>query len=550
MLEVYDRVVVSRSVATLMALSLGVLLLIALLELLEWHRSELLRTLAAALDHSLADTVAARAFECVRQQGFAAGEKAMLALQSLRTFVLSPVLPGLLDVPMALLFLGLLWMIHPALSVVALGAAALQLLSAWWQARHNVRPQREAARLGGGAQAMSQHAFEQAPTWQALGMQSALSSRWAQVQQQADVQTSALAQRRVAHQAFSRWLQQTVGSVLLGMACWLLLQDELAGGAGMLIVASLLGGRVVAPLVQVITHGASFAQAREAWHTLSALLPDEGPAQPKMALPPPRGHLTVEQLTILPAGAPGGQRAPLLRGIHFQLKPGEMLVVLGHSGAGKSTLARALTGALAPAAGSVRLDGAEVSGWPHESLGPFIGYLPQNVALLDGSLSENVSRFGAVDAQLLDQALNDAALLPFVQTLPEGADSAIGDGGAWLSGGWRQRVGLARALYGRPSFLVLDEPNASLDRAGDDALEQVLHELKARGSTVVVMSHRASLVRLADHLLVLRDGQQLAFGPRDEVMAALRTAGQPKTAAVDPLAAAAAQAMSVQKVAA
>lgn len=536
MLEVYDRVVISRNDTTLVFLSLGVLLLIALLELFEWHRSELLRILAAALDQAMADTVAARAFERVRQHGVASGEQALRALQSVRSFLLSPVLPGLLDLPMALFFLCLLWMIHPSLSVVALGAAALQMLSAWWQDHRNASVNTELARMGASAQAVAQRAFEQAPTWQALGMLSALYGRWAQVQQRADVLASEVTQRRAAHQAFSRWLQQSIGSVLLGMACWMLLDDQLAGGPVMLIVASLLGARVVAPLVQVIAHGAAFSQAREAWQTLSALLADDGPEQAKLALPPPTGHLTVEQLAIVPDGVAAGQRAPLLRGVQFQLKPGEMLVVLGPSGAGKTTLARALTGVLQPAAGSVRLDGAEVSGWSHEALGKHIGYLPQNVALLDGSLRDNVARFGSVDTQLLEQALSDAALLPFVQTLPEGLNTEIGDGGTHLSGGWRQRVGLARALYGRPAFLVFDEPNASLDRDGDGALEQVLRQLKARGSTVVVMSHRASLVRLADHLLVLRDGQQLAFGPRDEVMAAIRAAGQPPAPALKGLA--------------
>lgn len=530
MLEVYDRVVNSRNVVTLGMLTLGMLLLIGLLELIEWHRAELLRGVAQAIDQGLAERIGQRAFERVRRQGAAAGQQALGALQSVRGFVLSPALTGLLDVPVALLFLVLLWQVHPALSALALGVAGLQLLSVWWLERRNAPVQQQGSRFAGAAQSAAQHAFDQAATWQALDMRETLGMRWLQLQQQAGVQFSQLAQRRAGHQALSRWLQQLVGSALLGLACWLLLQQTLSGGAGMLIVASLLGGRVVAPLVQVVTHGTALVQAIEAWKSLRSMLPDDAAGPRGLALPPPSGQLSVEQLVVLPAGPGGGQPAPLLRGLNFRLAPGEMLVVLGHSGAGKSTLAKALTGQLTAAAGSVRLDGADVAAWPLDELGPHLGYLPQQVALLDGSIADNVCRFGEVDRTRLEQALNDAGLLPFVQSLPEGLDTAIGEGGAWLSGGWRQRIGLARALYGRPAFLVLDEPNASLDRVGDGALEQVLREFKARDCTVVVMTHRAGLVRLADRLLVLRDGQQLAFGPRDEVLAALRGAGAQKSA--------------------
>lgn len=525
MLEVYDRVVGSRSISTLLMLSLAVVLLIGLLELIEWHRAEVLREAARALDDALASPVAASAFERVHQRGPAAGQQALAALQSLRHFVVSPALTGLLDAPMAIVYLALLWLLHPVLSAVALGAALLQAASAWWQERRNAEPLQRGNQFSTSAAAAAQQAFDQVPAWLALGMREAMAQRWGQLQQQAAERLSAVARHQAGHQAFSRWVQQAVGSALLGGACWLLLEQALPGGAGMMIMASVLGGRVVAPLVQLVAHGALLGQAREAWRTLGELLPGQEDQSPPMSLPPPKGQLAVDQLTVVPTAALGGQRAPLLRGVQFSLAPGELLVVLGPSGAGKSTLARALVGLQAAAAGSVRLDGVDVSIWPREALGPQIGYLPQQVALLDGSLVDNVSRFAEPDPVLLQQALGDAGLSAFVQSLPMGLMTDLGEGGVWLSGGWRQRVGLARALYGRPAYVVLDEPNASLDREGEAALEHALRACKARGSTVIVMSHRASVVALADRLLVLREGQQLAFGPRDEVMTALRKAG-------------------------
>ena len=532
MLEVYDRVVASRNVMTLGMLTLGVMLLIGLLELIEWHRAETLRVLSHALDQALAEPVAVAAFESVRKRGVQAGQQAFAALQTLRSFVVSPGFSGLLDAPLATVYLALLWFMHPALCAVALVAALLQLASAWWLDRQNAEPMRQGGQLMAGAQLVAQQGFDQASSWQALGMQQALTRRWAGLLQQASAPLHAAARRQAAHQAISRWVQQAVGSALLGVACWLLLDQLLPGGAGMLIVASLLGGRVVAPLMQLVNHGAALGQARTAWKTLGELLSGQGTASEPLKLPPPRGQLSVEQLVVMPPTTAGGQRAPLLRGLSFAVAPGEILVVLGPSGAGKSTLAQALVGVLAPAAGSVRLDGADLSVWPREALGPYLGLLPQQVALLNGSLAENVCRFGPFDATSLEQALTDAGLLPLVASLPDGVMTELGEGGGWLSGGWRQRVALARALYGRPTFLVLDEPNASLDSAGEAALEQALHDAKARGCTVVVMSHKTSLVRLADHLLVLRDGQQVAFGARDEVLAAMRASGESRSPAV------------------
>jgi ATP-binding cassette subfamily C exporter for protease/lipase len=543
MMEVYDRVINSRNLMTLGMLTLAVLLLIAMLELIEWWRANALAQVAREWDDAVALPVCRRAFEHGPGQRAQAGMQALAHVQTFRGFIVSPALTGLIDAPAALLFLAMLWAIHPVLSLVALLAAGVQAFSAWRLHQRSGELMRRTGQWTQSTQAFAERMLRQSPVLRALGMWPAVLGRWQERQGKTLQHQGQLQQQVVGHQVFARWLQQAVGSVLLGLACWLLLERSLGGGPGMLIVASILGGRVVAPLFQVVTHWNQVMQARTAVTDLSQML-DGAAATVKDALPlpAPRGVLAVEQLVV---ASPVRGAAPLLKGLSWRLQPGEMLAVVGGSGAGKTTLARALLGLLPPAAGAVRLDGVDVSIWDRRELGPHLGYLPQFVELLDGTLADNIARFGTPDAERLQAAIAAAGLQEQVSEWPDGVNTELGEGGQWLSGGIRQRVGLARALYGDPVLLVLDEPNASLDRAGDAALAEAIESLKARGRTVVVMSHRSDILRLADHMLVLRDGQQVAFGPREEVMAALRKAN---AAAAQPTAATAAAAVVAQPV--
>jgi ATP-binding cassette subfamily C exporter for protease/lipase len=523
MAEVYSRVVDSRNVGTLAFLTVAVLGLIVVLELVEWHRAETLRDAAGELDRALAPRVFRAGFEVAAREGAPAATRALENLRTVRGFLASPGLTALLDLPVALLFLAVMWLIHPWLCVLALVAAIWQAAGAWALDRGTREPLKRGAQAAAAALRTADRVAEQAPTVAALSMDDALHARWRRQHETAMAEQARATALVGAQQSTSRWLQQTVGSAVLGLACWLLLQRELPGGGGMLIVASIVGGKVVSPLFQLVSHWQAVARARTAWGELRALLESAGAPREDMPLPAPRGLVSVEQLVV---SAPGtGARAPLLKGLAFRLEPGETLVVVGPSGAGKTTLARALVGLAAPSAGAVRLDGADVSTWDRDQLGPHLGYLPQRVDLLDGTLADNVARFGERDDALLADAIALAGLAGTVGGWPDGVETAIGAGGAWLSGGLRQRVGLARALYGEPALLVLDEPDASLDREGEAALVQAMRAVKARGCTVVAMSHRRTIVEAADRLLVLRDGQQLAFGPRDEVLEALARAG-------------------------
>ena len=271
---------------------------------------------------------------------------------------------------------------------------------------------------------------------------------------------------------------------------------------------------------------------RDAWARLDSLL-EAVPVRPEgMALPAPRGVLQVEPLM---AGAPGNP-ASILKGVSFTLAPGEVLAVVGPSASGKTTLARLLMGLWPASMGKVRLDGADVFTWDKSELGPHVGYLPQGVELFDGTLAENIARFGEVEMVKVEAAARAVGLHDFIMALPQGYDSPVGRDGTMLSGGQRQRVGLARAIYGDPVFVVLDEPNSSLDEEGDAALAGAIRMMKSRGTTFVVMTHRTSVLAVADKMLVLRDGQMQAFGPRDDVLAALQKAAQQVAGAVQAVA--------------
>jgi ATP-binding cassette subfamily C protein EexD len=316
--------------------------------------------------------------------------------------------------------------------------------------------------------------------------------------------------------ATSRTFRQAVQTLILGLGAYLALRHELSPGA--VVAGSILLGRALAPLDVMVAHWRSFVGARESYRRLEMLLGQSAlPAVP-MALPTPRGEIRVESLTVVPPGA----AAPVLRGISLVVKPGRTLAVIGPSGAGKSTLVRALLGLHTPTSGAVRLDGAELERWQREALGPHLGYLPQDVELLDGTVGENIARFGEVDAPKVVAAAQAAGVHEMVLRLPQGYETVLS--GQIVSAGQRQRIGLARALYGDPKIVVLDEPNANLDQDGEAALEWTLRRLERTGHTVIVVTHRRNILALADQILLIRDGQVGMLGPRDQVLAALQKA--------------------------
>ncbi|MFN3595378.1 MAG: type I secretion system permease/ATPase, partial [Thiobacillaceae bacterium] len=516
MFEVYDRVINSLNVTTLLMLTLLLLGLLALLEALEWVRGQVLHEAGLMLENHLGERVfdAVFAANLARPTGSA---QPLNDLRTLREFLGSPALTAILDAPTASLFLLLLFLIHPALGGFALALAVVQVYIAYLTERTTNPPLTEANRMAITAQTYASNGLRNAQAIEAMGMLPHILQRWMGLQRRFLGKQAEASDHAGSKGAAAKVLQYILSSGLLGLSAWLLLEGSLPGGGAMLIVAGILGGKTLAPLVQVIGGWKQVVGARLAWGRLDELLRQAPQRRAGMPLPPPKGDLSVEGVI---AAAPGTQAA-ILRGVSFQLPAGKCLIVVGPSAAGKSTLARVLTGVWPTLTGKVRLDGADVHAWNKAELGPHVGYLPQDIELFEGTVAENIARFGEVDMAKVEAAARLVGLHETILALPAGYDTPIGEEGAILSGGQRQRVGLARAIYGNPRFVVLDEPNANLDEAGDAALLAALQHLKAQGTTLVVISHRTSVLPAADAMLVLRDGQAVAFGPRDEVLAAL-----------------------------
>lgn len=522
MLEVYDRVINSRSHMTLVMLTLMVLFSFAIMELLQWARSETLREAGVAVDQALAPRVYQAMHAASRSRGASSPSlQPMVDLRMLREILGSGAMGAAMESPISVVFLLLLFLISPVLGGAALGGAVVQVALGWANER-TAKPLLAAAnRAGINAQMLAEGLLRNAEVIAAMGMQAGVHRRWHAQQRQGLGLQAAASHRAGVFESLARLVQNTMSSLLLGLGAWLLLRNELGGGAGMLIVGSVLGGRMLAPLVLLVSQWSLVINARHAWGRLAQLLEQHPRPKPPMPLPAPTGRLGVENLFV---AAPGSSQPPVLRGITFTLKPGEVLVVVGPTAAGKTTLARALTGFWPLTAGKVRLDGVDVHGWDKAELGPHVGYLPQRIGLLDGTLAQNIARFGDVDQSLVDAAAKAVGLHEAISLLPEGYATPVGREGAALSGGLRQRVALARAIYGKPAFVVLDEPNSSLDEAGDEGLAQAILALKAQGTSFVVMTHRTSVLDVADKMLVLGDGVQKAFGFRDEVLSAMRQA--------------------------
>ena len=527
MLEVYERVVNSRNHLTLVMLTVMVVFAFVVMEVLEWARSETLYEAGTVLDKRMSNRIFDSVYEANLRRLGGGSIQPVHDFRTVRDFLHSPVVGAAMESPVSLVFMVLLFLMSPWLGWAAVIGAVLQVTVGALNERSTTPPLLEANRTAIGAQVYADNSLRNAEVIESMGMLAHIHARWLARQREFLSLQAVASDKAGTFQAISKFLQTTMSSLLLGLAAWLLLGDNLAGGAGMMIMGSVLGGRMLAPLVQVVTQWRSVVNVRDAWARLDAILQQVPLKEPAMPLPPPRGRLAVEQVVaVAPATRAPTNQAPILRGVNFVLNPGEVLAVAGPSASGKTTLARLLVGLWPASSGKVRLDGVDVFSWNKLELGPHVGYLPQGVELLEGTLAENIARFGEISMLKVEAAARLVGLHDFIMGLPQGYDSPVGRQGAVLSGGQRQRVALARALYDEPVFVVLDEPNSSLDDAGDAALVAAIRELKARGTTFVIMTHRTSVLSVADRMLILKEGTQQAFGTRDEVMAALQQAAQ------------------------
>lgn len=533
MLQVYDRVLTSGNEMTLLMLTVILLGMYAFMGALEWVRSVVVLRLGTGFDRQLAPRVYDAAFSANLRTGKLNAAQPLEDLQQLRQFATGQSLFALFDAPWFPVYVLVMFYFHPALGWFALGGTVLLMCVAWINERVSRPHLQRAGELAIASRRDAGANLRNAEAIAGMGMLANLRRRWAG-QHLGYVREQNLASARMAKiQGWNKSLRMAVQSLALGLGAWLVLEHQMT--AGMMIAGSILLGRALAPIDQIIGASRQWTQVKEAERRLSRLLEDFPPLAKGMDFPRPAGNLAVEQLLA----APPSQTQAVLHGIHFKLAAGETLVVIGPSGSGKTTLARCLVNAWPPLRGKVRLDGAPLEQWRPEALGALIGYLPQDVQLFAGTVAENIARFaageaGRVDEQQVIAAAQMAGVHELILQLPDGYQTQLGENGMGLSGGQRQRVGLARALYGEPCLVVLDEPNANLDEAGDAMLAEAIARIKLAGITLVLITHKPNILKLADKLLVLHAGAKADFGPLAEVMQRMQRGAPPRAPASVP----------------
>ena len=522
MLQVYDRVLVSRSEETLLALSLLMAFLFVIMGVLDHARGRITARVGARLQEALDARVLSAAF---RRLTVAPQDTAALAAQkdldAIARFWASPVLLALFDAPWAPVFIAAIFVFQPWLGALALAGGLVILVLSLANQHATDRPLQAANLAGLAAERQAENLKQEAELVQSLGMAAAAFARLKTRRDAALDAGLAAADSAGRYSVAIRTFRLFLQSAMLGLAAWLVLRQELSAGA--MIAASILTGRALQPVEQAVGQWAVLSRARQAGTRLAGLLASVPPLPTRMDLPRPKALVEVQGLTVVPPGA----AAPVLRNLSFTLPPGRALGVIGPSGSGKSSLARALSGVWHPAAGRIRLAGATLDQYDPDRLGSYIGYLPQRVTLFDGTIAENIARLHAgADAGRIVAAARAAAAHQMILKLPNGYDTQVATMGSRLSGGQIQRIGLARALYGDPVLLILDEPNSNLDNDGSIALNSAIRTSKARGASVLIMAHRPAAIQECDLLLVLQDGAAAAFGPRDTVLReAVRNAG-------------------------
>ncbi|WP_431303654.1 type I secretion system permease/ATPase [Sediminicoccus sp. BL-A-41-H5] len=519
MMQVFDRVLATRNTDTLLYLTLVAIFALMILAMLEAVRSVIMQRIAAWVEHRVAPEGFMRAVEGQLR----GGNYRMEALRDLgvcRSFLGSPGMLALFDLPWVPVYIGLVFLLHPMLGWLALAGAIILFILTLTNEAVTAKALQTA-----GVAAMQGHRRAEAIARNAevidsMGMMPAVLRRWRGVLSNAQAPQETAADRAAVILALIKFFRLAVQLAVLGLGAWLVLQQELTSGAS--IAASIVMGRALAPVEQVVGSWKQLVQARAALRRLKVFLTMPRLRPAGMPLPAPRGDLSVERVSY---NFPG-QAVSMIKGVSFGLAAGESLAIIGPSAAGKTTLVRMLIGTLPPTAGAVRLDGADVFLWQREDFGRYLGYLPQDVELFEGTVFDNIARLSEAEPEAVFEAAKLAGCHEMILRLPGGYETEIGDAGQHLSGGQRQLVGLARALYGSPRLVVLDEPNSNLDGDSEAALSRALQRLKAQGVTVVLVSHRPALVQEVDKVLVMKDGAAELFGPRAEVLK--RLSGPPR----------------------
>ena len=528
MLQVYDRVVSSGSYSTLAMLTLLMVALTAALGGFEWVRSMILIAASNRIEKNLRRRVSDATFKRALLTGGAVSNSQPLSdLSSLRQFLTGNGLFAFFDAPWFPIYVFVMFMFHPLFGYAAIFAGIVMVALAYTTEKVTSKKLQDANSQSNWINNQVNGTLKNSEVIAAMGMADDLRHRQEKrFDQVLTLQTDASRSAGLL-QSLSKTFHIVMQSLLLGLGALLALRQEIS--PGMMIAGSLLLGRALAPIDMLVGTWKGFTLARGQYDRLGQLLNQIPKDADTMSLPAPTGKLSAEQVMVVPPGS----KNIVVRGVNMELNAGEALGIVGPSASGKSCLARALLGIWPTYSGKVRLDGADIFAWDRTELGPYIGYLPQDIELFDGSISENICRFGDVDPDKVVEAARTAGVHDLILHLPQGYDTVIGGSGGILSGGQRQRIGLARAIYGSPKYLVLDEPNSNLDDQGERELVEAIRRIKSEGATVIIITHRTMVLQCVDKILVMRDGAASHFGPRDQVLAAL-AAPQDKKPALRP----------------
>ncbi|SOD79464.1 ATP-binding cassette, subfamily C, exporter for protease/lipase [Serratia sp. JKS296] len=526
MLQVYDRVLPSRNEITLLMLTLIMLGMFGMMSLLEYVRSMVVIRIGSQLDMRLNTRVYTAAYEANLKSGSSDAGQMLSDLTNLRQFLTGSALFAFFDAPWFPIYLLVIFLFNPWLGLFALVGALLLIALAVINEMVSKKPLAEASKLSIISGTLASTNLRNAEVIEALGMLPNLKRRWFGLHQRFLNSQRIASERASRVTSITKFVRMSLQSLVLGLGGWLAIDGYIT--PGMMIAGSILMGRTLAPIEQVINVWKSYSAAKLSYGRLVKLLETHPQRGTGMSLPRPEGVLAVEGVTATP---PGSQGDAVLHNVSFAIQPGDVLGIIGPSASGKSTLARLLVGIWPVSEGIVRLDNADIYQWNKDELGPYIGYLPQDIELFAGTIAENIARFNDIDSEKVIEAAKLAGVHELILRFPNGYDSVLGNGGAGLSGGQKQRIGLARALYGDPSLVVLDEPNSNLDDAGEQALNQAIMFLKQRNKTVVLITHRTNLLSMTSKLLLLVNGNVNAFGPTQQVLQALAKAQMPSQAA-------------------
>jgi ATP-binding cassette subfamily C exporter for protease/lipase/ATP-binding cassette subfamily C protein EexD len=511
-MQVFDRVIPSNSGETLIVLVIGTGVALLILLLLDYLRNRLQNVLGNLVEERLSPQVVKAIVAKAARQLQGSGTEGIRDVTALRNVFTANGLVALFDAPWVVIYVAVIWLFHPILGMGAAFAALLMLTLAWLNDRVSREALEGLQKEGRRATQYVESSLRNAEVLQALGMTEPLLARWRTLQNRVTALQTRASRSSVAFTATTRTLRQAIQIAILGLGAYLVLSQR--ASPGIMIATTILLGRAVQPVEQLVSSWRTLTDGRAAYQRLNELSKDFDQEQPRLSMPRPEGHLAVEGVSYR---APGSDKV-ILFSVAFGLAPGEALAIIGPSAAGKSTLARLITGVWAPTTGTVRLDGVDVAYWPRDDLGAWIGYVPQDVELFDGTVADNIARLGEVDSEAVVTAGKRANAHEMILTLPQGYDTPVGEHGARLSPGQRQRIALARALYGDPRLVILDEPNSNLDGAGEIALAKALSGLRSEGVTSLIVTHRPSLIAHVDKILVLDAGRIKQFGPASEVM--------------------------------